>query len=338
MNGDMRTGALGRAAGHAGAQIAVIAMVLVLALAGMEPAGAAGLGFGAGLAFHALHIGPASLLAWWCSGWLLRTPLGRRGSPWPWLVLAGAVAGAALAPWSLWLEQLFGVIDDDPPAIGLLAALGDEWSKVVPLTALLWPAMNLLVVWRQDPPGAHTPAPGPALPAQALPAGDPGTVGATALPPPGPAPRAGDAAATQAVPTAPTEQAAPTAPTAKAAPTALTATPVPVASFLDRVPAALGRDVVWLHAQEHYLSVTTTRGRHLLLQAFGPAVAELGRLGLDGMQVHRSAWVAWSHVERLDERARSPAVVLRDGTRVAVGRRRLAEVCAAWAARERDRA
>ncbi len=316
MNGDRLSRWLGRAAGHAGAQIAVIAFVLVLALAGMEPAGAAGLGFGAGLVFHALHIGPASVLAWWCSGWLLRTPLGRRGSPWPWLVLAGAAAGAALAPWSLWLEQLFGVVDDDPPASGMLAALGDEWSKVVPLTALLWPAMNLLVIWRQDPPAPPAAAPGPARSPRHPATGDPGAAQASlplAAPPP-------------ALPSAAPSCAAPPAP------------PVPAVSFLDRLPAALGRDVVWLQAQEHYLSVTTSRGRHLLLQSFGPAVAELGRLGLDGIQVHRSAWVAWSHVQRLDERARSPAVVLHDGTRVAVGRRRLAEVSAAWAARERDRA
>ena len=162
MNGDIVAGLLARAAGHAGAQVAVVAGVLVLALAWMEPAGASGLGFGAGLAFHALHIGPASCVAWWCSGWLLRTPAGSRGSPWPWLVLAGAVAGAVLAPWSLWLEQLFGVVDDDASAGELVAALRDEWSQVVPLTALLWPAMNLLVVWRQAGPAPRQPAPGPA--------------------------------------------------------------------------------------------------------------------------------------------------------------------------------
>ena len=263
---------------RASAQIAVIAGVLVLALAWMQPDGGAGIGFGAGLLFHGLHIGLASGVAWWCSGLLLRTAVGGRGSPWPWLVLAGAVAGIVLAPVSLALEPWFGVADTDldPRAISLWGALLHEWAAVVPITAMLWPAMNLLVVWRQ-PPGGRPIAGELAAP----------FTGATAVSP----------------------------------------------SFLDRLPPAVGRDVVWLQAQEHYLSVTTTRGRHLLLQAFAPAVADLAALGIDGMQTHRSTWVAWAHVQQLDTRARSPAVVLRDGTRVALGRRRLPQVAAAWQAK-----
>jgi DNA-binding LytR/AlgR family response regulator len=49
-----------------------------------------------------------------------------------------------------------------------------------------------------------------------------------------------------------------------------------------------------------------------------------------GMQIHRSAWVAWAHVERLDLRPASLAAVLRDGQRVPIGRRRLREVAQAW--------
>jgi hypothetical protein len=281
----------------AGAQIGVIAAVLVLALAWMQPEGGAGLGFLPGLLFHGLHIGLASAVAWWCSGALLRTGPGRRGWPWPWLVLAGALAGLVLAPVSLGLEQVFGVpeLDAGPVPGSPIGALVQEWQQVVPLTALLWPAMNLLVVWRQPPAGEPL-APRPASPA---PAPDPGV--------PDPA-YAGPAV-----------------------PAALDAAPP---SFLDRLPAAIGRDVVWLQAQEHYLLVTTTAGRHLLLQAFGPAADDLARLGVDGMQTHRSAWVAWGHVQRLDTRARSPAVVLHDGTRVPLGRRRLPQVAAAWADRQ----
>lgn len=294
MNGDMpgATAPAPRLPPHASAQIAVIAGVLVLALAWMQPDGGAGLGFLPGLLFHGLHIGLASAVAWWCSGWLLRTPVGGRGSPWPWLVLAGALAGAVLAPVSLALEHAFGMVDiDRDPAAGLLGALWHEWSQVVPITALLWPVMNLLVVWRQSPAGAPRAA-APTVPPSGLhaqpPGPDPALPGSEDAPPP---------------------------------------------SFLDRLPAALGRDVVWLQAQEHYLSVTTTQGRHLLLQALAPAVDDLARLGVDGMQTHRSTWVAWAHVLRLDTRARSPAVVLRDGTQVALGRRRLPQVVAAWTSR-----
>lgn len=284
----------------AGTQIAGIAAVLVLALAAMQPEGGAGLGFLSGLLFHGLHIGLASAVAWWCSGALLRSGLGRRGSPWLWLVLAGAAAGVVLAPVSLVLEQAFGVLEtgDGPPPGSRLGAMLQEWQQVVPITALLWPAMNLLVVWRQPAAGGSAAAPAALMP------GAPG------------APGAPDAVGPPCVATAKAKSAAAVLP-----------------SFLDRLPAALGRDVVWLQAQEHYLQVTTRHGRHLLLQAFGPAVDELARLGIEGMQTHRSAWVAWAHVQRLDTRARSPAVVLQDGTRVPLGRRRLAPVAAAWAER-----
>ena len=204
----------------AAAQIGAIAAVLVLALAWMQPEGGAGLGFLPGLLFHGLHIGPASAVAWWCSGALLRSGPGRLGgcrtwgahsenrpqradslpdapphsramgqedgekaaaaadlqpatpksdsllcSPWPWLVLAGALAGVVLGPLSLALEQVFGVVevDADPPPASLLGALAQEWLQVVPATALLWPAMNLLVVWRQPPAGGR-PAPQPVPP------------------------------------------------------------------------------------------------------------------------------------------------------------------------------
>jgi hypothetical protein len=100
--------------------------------------------------------------------------------------------------------------------------------------------------------------------------------------------------------------------------------------LLDRLPARLGRDIVCLQAQQHYLRVVTTRGEDLLLQGLGPAVAELEQRGIGGMQIHRSTWVAWAHVDRLDLRPAALAVVLRDGTRLAVGRRRARAVAEAW--------
>ncbi len=113
------------------------------------------------------------------------------------------------------------------------------------------------------------------------------------------------------------------------APSAPAPLPQP-STLLDRLPARLGRDVVQLEAQQHYLRVVTTRGEHLLLHGLAPAVAELAQRGIAGMQIHRSVWVAWAHVERLDLRPGSPAAVLRDGGRLAIGRRRLRDVAQAW--------
>jgi hypothetical protein len=108
------------------------------------------------------------------------------------------------------------------------------------------------------------------------------------------------------------------------------ATEPPASALLDRLPARLGRDIVRLESQQHYLRVVTTRGEHLLLHGLAPAVAELAQRGIDGMQIHRSVWVAWAHVERLDLRPSALAAVLRDGQRVPIGRRRAREVAQAW--------
>jgi len=104
----------------------------------------------------------------------------------------------------------------------------------------------------------------------------------------------------------------------------------PSGGLLERLPARLGREIVRLEAQQHYLRVVTTRGEHLLLQGFAPAVAELAQRGIAGMQIHRSSWVAWAHVDRLDLRPTALAVVLRDGKRLPIGRRRARAVADAW--------
>lgn len=60
--------------------------------------------------------------------------------------------------------------------------------------------------------------------------------------------------------------------------------------FLERVPARLGRQLVALEAEDHYLRVHTALGSELILARLSDAVAQLD--GYDGLQVHRSWWVA----------------------------------------------
>ena len=68
--------------------------------------------------------------------------------------------------------------------------------------------------------------------------------------------------------------------------------------FLARIPAQLGTDLVSLQAQDHYLEVTTTRGRDLILMRLSDAEAELA--GYPGMRVHRSWWVARAGVDGVE--------------------------------------
>lgn len=63
--------------------------------------------------------------------------------------------------------------------------------------------------------------------------------------------------------------------------------------FLARLPAELGRDIICVGSEDHYVRVYTRAGDDLILLRFSDAVAELAdNDALPGMQVHRSWWVA----------------------------------------------
>ena len=66
-------------------------------------------------------------------------------------------------------------------------------------------------------------------------------------------------------------------------------------ALLRLLPDRLGKDLIYIKSEDHYLEVHTTVGSSLIKMRFADAVAELGDRGI---QVHRSYWVATSHVTR----------------------------------------
>ncbi len=60
--------------------------------------------------------------------------------------------------------------------------------------------------------------------------------------------------------------------------------------FLSRLPSHLGKEILHLRMQDHYVEVHTDRGKDMVLLRFRDAMRELD--GADGRQVHRSHWVA----------------------------------------------
>lgn len=98
-------------------------------------------------------------------------------------------------------------------------------------------------------------------------------------------------------------------------------------ALLSRLPSRLGKDIVALEAEDHYLRVHTTLGSDLTLMRLSDAVAAIGPdLGL---QVHRSWWVAHDAIReivRTDQRAH---LRLTNGLTVPVGRTYTAAVRAA---------
>lgn len=255
---------------------------IVLLLALFQPVISGGLNLPERVLFFALHMGPALALAWVLSGWLFGLRAARGVPPWLLLVLAGLATGLVLAPWSVLLEALFGVVEPDEQVgaaaagAGFVVELRQELLVVPPKAAAIWLAVNLAISWR-----LHVNTGGTEMAAPAVAARSPG-------------PQA------------------------------------PAASLLARIPARLGRDVVYLEAQEHYLRVVLTGGEHLVLHGLSNAVRELEAGGAAGMQVHRSYWVNWAHVQRVDIDSGGGYCELAGGVRIPVSRRRAAAARTAY--------
>ena len=95
--------------------------------------------------------------------------------------------------------------------------------------------------------------------------------------------------------------------------------------FLERLPIRLRGAEIWaVEAEDHYLRVHTSAGQDLILLRMADAVAELE--GQEGMQVHRSWWVARAGIadaRRGDGRA---TLTLKDGSEAPVSRTYAAEL------------
>lgn len=89
-------------------------------------------------------------------------------------------------------------------------------------------------------------------------------------------------------------------------------------TFWRAMPAALGRDLVAVSAELHYIRVRTTKGSDLVLCGFGDAVRQLG--DAPGLQVHRSHWVMLRHVGRIERVGQRAVAHMSDGGTVPVSR------------------
>lgn len=89
--------------------------------------------------------------------------------------------------------------------------------------------------------------------------------------------------------------------------------------FLARIPARLGRSLLALEMEDHYVRVHTAEGSDLLLMRLRDAVVELE--GYDGLQVHRSYWVAAAAVAGVERKLDGKlTLVLSNGLKVPVSR------------------
>ena len=92
----------------------------------------------------------------------------------------------------------------------------------------------------------------------------------------------------------------------------------------DRLPPALGREVLCLRIEDHYVRVHTPRGSALVLMSLGQAIA--GMTDLEGLQTHRSWWVARRAVEGVVEDGRNLRLQLSGGLEAPISRARIGEL------------
>ncbi len=88
--------------------------------------------------------------------------------------------------------------------------------------------------------------------------------------------------------------------------------------ILDRLPPEQRGRLSHMSMQDHYVDVRTDRGSTLVLMRFSDAIAETA--GVDGLQIHRSHWVALAMAEGPARINGKPAVRMRDGSVLPVSR------------------
>ncbi|MBD3765842.1 MAG: LytTR family transcriptional regulator, partial [Rhodobacterales bacterium] len=96
--------------------------------------------------------------------------------------------------------------------------------------------------------------------------------------------------------------------------------------LLLRLPEDRRGTLIRMAVRDHYVDVVTDRGQASVLMRFRDALAEVD--GVDGLQVHRSHWVALAGVEGAQKSGDRVHVLTRDGERVPVSRAYRADLVA----------
>lgn len=97
--------------------------------------------------------------------------------------------------------------------------------------------------------------------------------------------------------------------------------------ILDRLPPHLRGALSHMTVQDHYVDIRTDKGGALVLMRLADAIAETG--GVEGLQIHRSHWVASDRVAQAVRVGGRQMLKMRDGTLLPVSRSYLDAVRAA---------
>jgi hypothetical protein len=99
---------------------------------------------------------------------------------------------------------------------------------------------------------------------------------------------------------------------------------IPLPRIVQRLDPALQGPLLSMAVRDHYVDVVTENGQASLLMRFSDAMAEAE--GIEGAQVHRSHWVAWSAVRQVEKAAGKVFLVLSNDSRIPVSRNHRAKL------------
>lgn len=278
----------------------------------LDPPPSAALSWPAKAVFWFLHIGVGMLMAVMATAGLARCFPEHRPYRSAILILLGGLLGSlCFAPLSLAIESLWPgetSAEEADDWLDLWEQRGGLWLLLAEWLSLLPPYLSSWLLIHALPAGAEWVR--PAERSESVPPSEsPGDVERSELRPETPASKTANEPVTEPLPGSMPK---------------VTASPEDgPGDFLAALPPAIGQDLVAIQADLHYLQVRTTRGRAMVLASLGAAEQALGDRGL---RVHRSHWVALAHIRRLARSADGMLLVLSDGSRVPVSRRRASTV------------
>ena len=263
----------------------VLGTVLVLLFVLMKPEATSGYTVPERLLFWSAHVG-LGLLSILFASKMIRPRLVRNTPPWLTILLTGLIGAAMLAPVYLLLEQLA------PPR---LADEPDDWLDFF---AMRGPAQSVIAEFIEVTPVFLATWFAVNLPLLVVrPELEEGPSGGGG----------GPCGAGSDIPTSRQSSEGEEA----------------ADSFYSRLPRAIGRDIILVSSDMHYLHVYTTLGKCMILGTIRDAAEQLGDKGLLS---HRSHWVAHKHVSQLARHGRSWECVMSNGERVPVSRRNQSRV------------
>lgn len=95
--------------------------------------------------------------------------------------------------------------------------------------------------------------------------------------------------------------------------------------IFSQLPSHLGKDIIYLKSELHYLLVVTSQGEKLILFNLRDAIDQLNGI-IPGVQTHRSYWVAEAHVTNLIRKNGSTFLKTKGDHLVPVSRRKVSDI------------